>query len=133
MSLYTEYLQQIEAREKDGLHPKPIEDAPLVAELIEQIKQAGHPHRDQSLNFFIYNTLPGTTSAAEVKAQFLKDIILGTETVSEISAEFAFELLSHMKGGPSVEMLLDLALGSDQVIAKTAAKVLRIISFKNWA
>ncbi|MEL6728928.1 MAG: bifunctional aconitate hydratase 2/2-methylisocitrate dehydratase [Pseudomonadota bacterium] len=125
MSLYTEYLQQIEAREKDGLHPKPIEDAPLVAELIEQIKQADHPHRDQSLNFFIYNTLPGTTSAAEVKAQFLKDIILGTETVSEISAEFAFELLSHMKGGPSVEVLLDLALGSDQVIAKTAAKVLK--------
>ncbi|MEO0450019.1 MAG: bifunctional aconitate hydratase 2/2-methylisocitrate dehydratase [Pseudomonadota bacterium] len=125
MSLYTEYLQQIEAREKDGLHPKPIEDAPLVAELIEQIKQAGHPHRDQSLNFFIYNTLPGTTSAAEVKAQFLKDIILGTETVSEISAEFAFELLSHMKGGPSVEVLLDLALGSDQAIAKTAAKVLK--------
>ena len=38
MSLYTEYLDQIEARKKDGLHPKPIEDAPLVAELIPQIK-----------------------------------------------------------------------------------------------
>ena len=24
-----------------------------------------------------------------------------------------FELLSHMKGGPSVEVLLDLALGED--------------------
>ncbi len=125
MSLYTEYLQQIEQRKKEGLHPKPIEDAPLVAELIEQIKQTGHEHRDQSLNFFIYNTLPGTTSAAEVKAQFLKDIILGKETVTEITTAFAFELLSHMKGGPSVEVLLDLALGDDAAIAADAAKVLK--------
>ncbi|MEC7289726.1 MAG: bifunctional aconitate hydratase 2/2-methylisocitrate dehydratase, partial [Pseudomonadota bacterium] len=125
MSLYTEYLDQIEARKKDDLHPKPIEDAPLVAELIEQIKQPGHPHREQSLNFFIYNTLPGTTSAADVKAQFLKKIILGQESVDEISADFAFELLSHMKGGPSVEVLLDLALGDDATIAADAAKVLK--------
>ena len=79
MSLYTEYLEQIEARKKDGLHPKPIEDAPLVVELIAQIKDTGNAHREQSLNFFIYNTLPGTTSAAGAKASFLKEIILGQE------------------------------------------------------
>ena len=125
MSLYSEYLEQIEARKKDGLHPKPIEDAPLVAELIAQIKDTGHAHREQSLNFFIYNTLPGTTSAAGVKAAFLKEIILGNETVAEISPTFAFELLSHMKGGPSIEVLLDLALREDAAIAKDAAKVLK--------
>ena len=32
--------------------------------LIEQIKDAGNEHRDDSLRFFVYNTLPGTTSAA---------------------------------------------------------------------
>jgi aconitate hydratase 2/2-methylisocitrate dehydratase len=36
-----------------------------------------------------------------------------------------FELLSHMKGGPSIEVLLDLALGNDVTIAKDAAKVLK--------
>ncbi len=71
MSLYTDYLAQIETRKEQGLHPKPIEDAPLVEELIAQIKDAGHEHRADSLNFLIYNTLPGTTSAAGVKAQFL--------------------------------------------------------------
>ncbi|THD72686.1 bifunctional aconitate hydratase 2/2-methylisocitrate dehydratase [Thalassobius vesicularis] len=125
MSLYTDYLNEIETRKGQGLHPKPIDDGALVAELIAQIKDAGNEHRADSLNFFIYNTLPGTTSAAGVKAAFLKDIILGTETVAEITPEFAFELLSHMKGGPSVDVLLDLALGDDAAVAATAAGVLK--------
>jgi len=60
-----------------------------------------------------------------VKAKFLKAIILGEASVAEITADFAFELLSHMKGGPSVDVLLDLALGNDQAIAKQAAEVLK--------
>jgi aconitate hydratase 2/2-methylisocitrate dehydratase len=125
MSLYTDYLKEIDARKEQGLHPKPIDDAALVAELIEQIRNQGHEHRDDSLKFFIYNTLPGTTSAAGVKAQFLKQIALGKEAVEEITPEFAFELLSHMKGGPSVEVLLDLALGDDASIAAQASDVLK--------
>jgi aconitate hydratase 2/2-methylisocitrate dehydratase len=65
------------------------------------------------LNFFIYNVLPGTTSAATVKAEFLKEIILGESKVEEITPAFALEQLSHMKGGPSIKVLLDLALGAD--------------------
>ena len=125
MSLYTDYLTEIDTREVLGLHPKPIEDAALVEELIAQIKDLDHEHRSDSLNFFIYNTLPGTTSAAGAKAQFLKQIILGEENVAEITSEFAFELLSHMKGGPSVEVLIDLALGEDEAIARSATDVLK--------
>jgi aconitate hydratase 2/2-methylisocitrate dehydratase len=125
MSLYTDYLEQIEARKAAGLHPKPIEEADLVEELIAQIKDIANEYRAQSLHFFIYNTLPGTTSAAGVKARFLKEIIEGRQQVEEISPSFAFELLSHMKGGPSVEVLLDLALGEDQDIAKSAVEVLK--------
>jgi aconitate hydratase 2/2-methylisocitrate dehydratase len=125
MSLYTDYLAQIETRKGEGLHPKPIEDAELVEELIAQILDQNHEHRAESLNFFIYNTLPGTTSAAGVKAQFLKKVILGTAVVGEISQGFAFELLSHMKGGPSVEVLLDLVLGDDETVANSAAEVLK--------
>ena len=125
MSLYTDYLIEIENRKEQGLHPKPIDDGALVAELIEQIKDTGNEHREASLNFFIYNTLPGTTSAAGVKAKFLKEIILGQEEVAEITPDFAYELLSHMKGGPSVEVLLDLALGDDAATATKAAEVLK--------
>ena len=118
------YLEEIENRKTQGLKPKPIDDGDLVAELIAQIRDTGHAHRAASLDFLIYNTLPGTTSAAGVKATFLKEIILG-EAVEEISPAFAFELLSHMKGGPSVEVLLDLALGDDAAIAADAADVLK--------
>jgi len=125
MSLYSDYLSEIENRKGQGLHPKPIDDGALVKELITRIKDTSHADREASLNFFIYNTLPGTTSAAGVKAAFLEEIILRKETVAEISPDFAFELLSHMKGGPSVEVLLNLALGEDAGIAKQAADVLK--------
>ncbi|MDS9470077.1 bifunctional aconitate hydratase 2/2-methylisocitrate dehydratase [Paracoccus sp. MBLB3053] len=125
MSLYTDYLTEIETRKGEGLHPKPIDDGALVEELITQIEDAGSEHRKASLDFFIYNTLPGTTSAAGVKAQFLKKIILGEAVVPEITPAFALELLSHMKGGPSVEVLLDLALGEDAAIATKAGEVLK--------
>ena len=125
MSLYTDYLSEIETRKGEGLSPKPIDDGALIAEIIEQIKDTGNEHREASLNFFIYNTLPGTTSAAGVKAAFLKDIILGDAGVEEITPTYAFELLSHMKGGPSIDVLLDLALGGNEAIAKEAADVLK--------
>lgn len=125
MSLYQDYLKEIDTRKEQGLHPKPIEDGALLEEIVAQIKDQGNEHREASLKFFIYNTLPGTTSAAGVKAKFLKEIILGQADVAEISSSFAFELLSHMKGGPSVEVLLDLALGDDQAIASDAADVLK--------
>ncbi|WP_296060466.1 bifunctional aconitate hydratase 2/2-methylisocitrate dehydratase [uncultured Amphritea sp.] len=125
MSYYSDYLEEIEVRKKDlGLNPKPIDSAELLSEIIAQIKDVGNEHREASLSFFIYNTLPGTTPAAGVKAAFLKDIALGKETVAEISPEFALEQLSHMKGGPSVEALLDIAL-SDDAQAKAAGEVLK--------
>ena len=125
MSLYTDYLNEIEERKTQGLNPKPIDEGALLKEVIAQIKDTGNEHRKDSLHFFIYNTVPGTTSAAIEKSKFLKEIILGNETLEEIDRQFAFELLSHMKGGPSVEALLDLALGSDEQIAKEAAEVLK--------
>ncbi len=125
MSLYAAYLDEIEARKEQGLSPKPVDDAGLTREIIAQIKDTDHAHRADSLKYFIYNTLPGTTSAAGEKARFLKDIILGAASVEEISTEFAFELLSHMKGGPSVEVLLDLALGDNPDIADQAAAVMK--------
>ena len=125
MSIYEEYCTEIETRQEQALKAKPIERAEMVEELVKHIENTDSPHREAALDFFIYNTLPGTTSAAGVKAQFLKKIILGEAVVDEISPTFAFELLSHMKGGPSVEVLLDLALGDDTDIAQESAKVLR--------
>ncbi len=125
MNLYKDYINEIEERKGQGLNPKPIDGAELLSEIIAQIKDLNNEHREDSLKLFVYNTLPGTTPAAGVKAKFLKEIILGTSVVEEITPAYAFELLSHMKGGPSIEVLLDLALGNDVEIAKQAAEVLK--------
>ena len=125
MSLYNDYLQEIEDRKGQGLHPKPIDGADLISEIISQIKDTVNANREASLQFFIYNVVPGTTPAAAQKAAFLKEIILGTEVVAEITPAFALELLSHMKGGPSIKVLLDIALGEDAEKALAAAEVLK--------
>ena len=125
MNFYTDYVNEISKRKKKGLKPEPIAGGDLTIEIISQIKDTKHKQREASLRFFIHNILPGTTGAADVKAKFLKDIILGQSVVEEISSSFAFEMLSHMKGGPSVEVLLDLALGNDQSVAWQSAEVLK--------
>ncbi|MBP8940010.1 MAG: bifunctional aconitate hydratase 2/2-methylisocitrate dehydratase, partial [Agrobacterium sp.] len=125
MNLYLDYLAEIKSREQQGLAPKPIDDGALTAEIIALIKDAGSEYRTDALKFFIYNSLPGTTSAAGVKAAFLKQIILGEVVVPEITPAFALELLSHMKGGPSVEVLLDITLGDDAALAEQAGEVLK--------
>jgi len=125
MSHYTEYIKEIEERKTQGLNPKPIDGSELLAEIISQIKDPENQHREQSLNFLIYNTLPGTTDAANEKANFLEEIILEKVSIEEITPNFAFELLSHMKGGPSVKVLLNLALSDEVSVAKAAAKVLK--------
>ncbi|WP_237275232.1 bifunctional aconitate hydratase 2/2-methylisocitrate dehydratase [Tenacibaculum ovolyticum] len=125
MNIYQDYIKEIEERKAQGLHPKPVDGAELLSKIIEQIKDSSNEYREDSLNFFIYNVLPGTTSAATVKAKFLKEIILGEFVLKEITPSFAFEQLSHMKGGPSVDVLLDLALGSDASLAREAADVLK--------
>ena len=125
MELYKNYLDEIESRKNQSLKPKPIDDGSLLKEIIFHIKDNKSEYRKDCLNYFVYNTLPGTTSAAEEKAIFLKEIISNKISVDEISNDFAFELLSHMKGGPSVKVLLDFALGEDIVLATKALDILK--------
>ena len=125
MKAYQKYINEIQERKALGLNPKPIDTTKLLQDIILQIKQKDHPERERSINFFIYNVLPGTTSAAVVKASFLKEIILENEIADEISIDFAFELLSHMKGGQSIKVLLDIALGENIKNANKAAEVLK--------
>ena len=125
MNHYKNYLEEINKRRENGLNPKPIDNGELLSEIIDQIVDLNHIDRKDSLNFFIYNVIPGTTSAARVKAAFLKQIIVGDINLKEISPDFAFELLSHMKGGPSIEVLIDFISGNNLPNARNATNVLK--------
>ena len=124
MSAYSNYQLEILKRKELGLSAKPIESSEILNEIIGDIKRNNSSTR-KSLNHLIFNTLPGTTPAAKVKAEFLKDIILNVENIQEISIDFAFELLSHMKGGPSIRVLLDIAFSNNKILAKKASAVLK--------
>ena len=124
MSLYDAYLEQIENRKEQGLKPKPIDDGGLVKELVAQIKDAGPriaPHRSISSSTTRFPAPPAPPAEGRLPERDL----LGEAEVPEISRAFAFELLSHMKGGPSISVLLDLALGDDAATAAEAAEVLK--------
>ena len=125
MKSYNKYLQEIKKRKSNGLNPKPIDGSELLNDIISQIKDKDSTNKTEALNFFIYNVLPGTTSAANVKAEFLKQIILNQILVKEITPDFAFTLLSHMKGGPSIKVLIDLLLQKKQAISIKALDVLK--------
>ena len=75
MSEYKVYLQETNKRKEMGLGPKPIDSDNLARDIIGQILDLNHPFRKDSIQQLIYNVSPGTTSAANVKANFLKDII----------------------------------------------------------
>ncbi len=124
-SIYDDYIKNIKDRKKEGLHPQPIDSAKLLKEIINQIKDKNSSQRENCIYFFIYNVLPGTTAAAKVKANFLKEIILQKLSIKEIQPDFALELLSHMKGGPSIKVLIDLVINSQKSIALKAAKILK--------
>ena len=125
MRLYRQYLRDIDKRASEGLNPKPIDNGKLLNEIIEKMMDESYPDRNACIDFFIYNVTPGTTSGAIVKAQFLKDIILKNHKIQEISQDRAFKLLSHMKGGPSVNVLIDLAFSNDKNISYQSACVLK--------
>ena len=125
MASYIQYLEENKQRSNLGLSPKPIDSESLINEVITQVLDLDSKHRKDALEFLIYNVLPGTTGAAYVKARFLKKIILGDLIIPEIDETYAFEQLSHMKGGPSIKILIDLLLGENKRIAKKAADVLK--------
>jgi aconitase B len=55
MSIYSDYLREIEERKGQGLHPKPIDGAELLSEIITQIKDIENADR---ANHYILFTIP---------------------------------------------------------------------------
>ena len=43
--LYDDYLRQIEDRKAHGLHPKPVDGADLLGEIVGHMEDADSPHR----------------------------------------------------------------------------------------
>jgi aconitate hydratase 2/2-methylisocitrate dehydratase len=53
MSIYQEYLKEIEERKTQGLNPKPIDGGDLIKEVITLVKNESAEGREEALKFFI--------------------------------------------------------------------------------
>ena len=90
MNSFEEYLNEIKTRKQQGLSAKPIDNGDLAREIIAHVKSTNSEHHDQCADFLIFNMLPGTTKAANEKAEFLKQIINDIYQIEEISTDRAF-------------------------------------------
>ena len=95
MSKYNEYLKEILERKGQELSPKPIDDAALLSEIIAQIKDTSNEHREDSLNFFIYNVLPWSSSFL---TQFFKSIPIPPVTPTVVKKIGEMPLVPAMIG-----------------------------------
>ncbi len=116
-----DYHAHVEERAKEGIPPLALtkEQATEVVKLLE-----AQPTQEL-LNLLKDRINPGVDPAAQVKASFLNGIVKGAHSCSLISKEYAIELLGTMVGGFNLQGLVDTVAGTDEALAKLAAKELK--------
>lgn len=101
-----EYRSAKEKRNQDNLPPLPLTEAQTAActRLLEQ----GGAEQTLLLSLLSEWVEPGVSRPAKVKAEWLREVALGTKTVAQCPPEKAIELLAAMGGGYNVEVLVEL-------------------------
>ena len=75
MNTYNDYLKEIEARKLQGLHPKPIDGAELLSEIIAQIKDVNNENKYEINSENAYYNLNTESVSFEAKDKRVKSII----------------------------------------------------------
>lgn len=118
------YHNHVSDRAQEGLPPLPL-SAEQVAELVEllQSTSTGDEQAEELLALLTHRVPAGVDEAAQVKAQFLSQIVSGDKTSALIDPLHAIELLGTMLGGFNVEPLIE-GLELDEKLATAAATAL---------
>ncbi len=120
------YLKHEAERNAMGIPALPLnsEQAEGVCELLQNPTKG---QEDFLMNLFTERISPGVDPAAQVKAEFLHQIINGTKSSPLISKKKAVEILGTMLGGYNVAPLID-TLSKDE-LAEDAVKALGQTTF----
>ncbi len=117
------YREHVAERESQGLPPLVL-DAAQTAELVELLKNPPKGEEETLVELLTHRVPPGVDEAAYVKAAFLADIAKGNAESPLIDRQKATELLGTMKGGYSIQPLVDLLDDAD--LAPIAADALAV-------
>ena len=119
------YLKHEAYRAEKGIPALPL-DANQTTELCELLQNPPAGKEDFLLNLFTERIAPGVDPAAEVKANFLNDILKGNKSSALINKEDAVRILGTMIGGYNVTPLIDAL--KDNEIAQFAVEALKNIT-----
>ncbi|WP_303908709.1 bifunctional aconitate hydratase 2/2-methylisocitrate dehydratase [Thiohalomonas denitrificans] len=117
------YREHVAERESQDLPPLPL-NAVQTAELVELIKNPPEGEEATLVELLTHRIPPGVDEAAYVKAAFLADVAKGSAETPLIDGKQAIELLGTMKGGYSIQPLVDLL--DDDELAPVAADALAV-------
>lgn len=123
MGFIEEYNNHVNERKNQNIPPLPL-NKKQVLEVVELLKSGSNT--EFLVDLLANRVSPGVDEAAQVKAQFLDDIVKNKIEVKGISKEYAIELLGSMLGGYNIAPLIEALKGSDD-IAKCAASALKNI------
>ncbi|MDA3966550.1 MULTISPECIES: bifunctional aconitate hydratase 2/2-methylisocitrate dehydratase [Helicobacter] len=123
MGFIEEYNNHVNERKNQNIPPLPL-NKKQVLEVVELLKSGSNT--EFLVDLLANRVSPGVDEAAQVKAQFLDDIVKNKIEVKGISKEYAIELLGSMLGGYNIAPLIE-ALKVNDDIAKCAASALKNI------
>ncbi|MEI7594826.1 MAG: bifunctional aconitate hydratase 2/2-methylisocitrate dehydratase [Bacteroidota bacterium] len=116
------YQKQEELRNAMGIPALPL--TPIqVAELCVMLENPEKGKEEMLLNLFIERVSPGVDPSAEVKANFLKQILIGEKTSPIINKKEAIRILGTMMGGYNVPVLIQALSVSE--LASDSAEALK--------
>ena len=119
------YLKHEAYRAEKGIPPLPL-DANQTTSLCELLQNPPAGKEEFLLNLFTERINPGVDPAAEVKANFLNDILKENKTSALINKQDAIRILGTMIGGYNVNPLIE-ALKNNE-IAQDAVNALKNIT-----
>jgi aconitate hydratase 2/2-methylisocitrate dehydratase len=125
-TLLKNYEEHVAERAAKGIPPLPLnaEQTNCITKLLEQDNNYDTSYL---LDLLINRVPPGVDEAAYVKASWLTAIVNSEKFCKSINHEKAIEILGTMIGGYSVNSLVEIIKGKNNLLAKKAAKVLKNI------
>lgn len=119
------YLQHEAERKEQGVPPLPLN--PEQTQQLCQMLQDPPAGKEDFLLYLLKERIsPGVDPAAEVKANFLGDIIAGKAKSPLISRQDAVDILGTMMGGYNIQYLID-ALKEDDLAEKAVSALSNMI------
>ncbi|MDH3354526.1 MAG: bifunctional aconitate hydratase 2/2-methylisocitrate dehydratase, partial [Chromatiales bacterium] len=118
--MLNQYYSETTIRKEKGVPPLPL-TADQVSSLVTLLTSSSIEDGEKLLDLLAHQVPAGVDLAAQVKAQFLTEIVTGTKQSPILTPLQAVDLLGTMRGGFNVEPLISALDANEQIAAAATA------------